>query len=266
MSPSAIYDIEETTRVSGLALRDDISRSNQERTGSECYIAIPTEDGSVPGNPRNDSGHDTSTAVADTPETREPPVPERIPYELWQPQLYGLHNQGWTILDLRSGDKNEIWQAISALLSDAKTFFATPETLKSAYGKGDSEEGWTKIGGEKEFITFRGLTSKYTPNNVGNSADKAWGLVFSLFYEILGDLAKAMKLEDDTALQRYCKSSLKLGLKNGASMIRIFRYENDTEFKVLAEGESDSFISNNDTVDSSIRARPRGKLKLIQHL
>jgi hypothetical protein len=249
-------------------LEDDIPRESKQRASFEAGPSNPYKVRSDPdaASPSAAGRNDSGAVVYPTP--REQPIPQAIPYEVWSPQTYGLHNQGWTVLDLLKGDANpprlesnhesvqdaieqsianprkyptsdaKIWPAIDDLFRDAKTFFAADEVYKSTYGKDDSEEGWTKISGEKEFITIRGMTSNYTPNDVRNAAVKAWEHVFELLYEVLDDLTIAMKLPYG-ALQRYCESSRTLGQINGASMIRIFRYEYNTQYQILAEPHRD---------------------------
>jgi hypothetical protein len=237
---------------------DGIPRESKQRASFEAGPANPY---STP----TDSG-----AVIVYPTPRVEPIPQPLPFELWDPHNHGLHNQGWTVLDFLKGDPNPprveggytsiqdainkfisnprkypggmpgadpgIWPAMDELFRAARIFFAASEGYKSLHGKGDSEEGWTKISGEKEFITIRGLSSKYTPSEVRNAAARAWKCVFELLYQVLDDLTLAMKI-NYRALQRFCESSRTLGQTNGASMIRIFRYDCNTPFQVLAEGE-----------------------------
>lgn len=205
---------------------------------------------------RNDSG------------AREQPIIKCLPYELWRPQIYGLHNQGWTILDFLgahaypepldfsfptlldavqfgylngppsapSNSRQDVYKAVTRLFKDSKIFFALETEYKMKYNKGDSEAGYTKIKGEKEFLTIRDPSSEVsTPGEVRWSAAEAWKEIFELMYETLGQLEVSLKLRPGS-LQRYCENARNLAHGDGSSMIRIFRYENDTEFKVLAEG------------------------------
>ncbi|KAE9992282.1 hypothetical protein EG327_009543 [Venturia inaequalis] len=198
-------------------------------------------------------------------------VIECLPYELWRPQIYGLHNQGWTILDflgahsyptplefpyptlldaVQYGHLNgplsnssklptNGYMAITKLFKDSKTFFALESDYKMSYNKGDSEAGYTKINGEKEFLTIRDPSSELsTPAEVRASAAEAWKQMYELMYETLAGLEISLKLQPGS-LQRYCENARSLGHADGSSMIRIFRYENDTEFKVLAEAHRD---------------------------
>ncbi|TID17992.1 hypothetical protein E2P81_ATG10961 [Venturia nashicola] len=208
---------------------------------------------------RNDSG------------TREPSVIKCLPYELWRPQIYGLHNQGWTILDLQGAHKcsapldlayptlfdavkhgclngppsvpakspPDVYTAITRLFKDSKTFFALPSEYKMKYSKGDPEAGYTKINGEKEFLTIRDPSSELsTPAEVRASTAEAWKEIYGLMYETLECLEVSLKLQPGS-LQRYCEKARDLGHVDGTSMIRIFRYENDVELKVLAEAHRD---------------------------
>lgn len=191
-----------------------------------------------------------------------------LPYELWRPQIYGLHNQGWTILDFLGAHSYPMplgfpyptlldavqyghlngplsnssklptngYMAITKLFKDSKTFFALESDYKMSYNKGDSEAGYTKINGEKEFLTIRDPSSELsTPAEVRASAAEAWKQMYELMHETLAGLEVSLKLQPGS-LQRYCENARSLGHADGSSMIRIFRYENDTEFKVLAEG------------------------------
>lgn len=130
----------------------------------------------------------------------------------------------------------DVYKAIARLFTDSKTFFALETDYKMNYNKGDSEAGYTKIQGEKEFLTIRDPSSELsTPAEVRSSAAEAWKEMFELMYETLAHLEVSLKLQPGS-LQRYCENARNLGHVDGSSMIRIFRYENDTEFKVLAEG------------------------------
>ncbi|QDS77593.1 hypothetical protein FKW77_001815 [Venturia effusa] len=195
---------------------------------------------------RNDSG------------VREQPTIKCLPYELWRPQIYGLHNQGWTILDLLGpytystplelsysslkdatpygylgGPSSDsvspppnVYAAITRLFKDSKTFFALDSDYKLKYNKGDSEAGYTKI------------NELSTPAEVRSSAAEAWREMYELMSETLASLEVSLKLQPGS-LQRYCENARNLGHVDGSCMIRIFRYENDTEFKVLAEAHRD---------------------------
>lgn len=198
----------------------------------------------------------------------ELPAIKCLPYEIYRPQIYGLCNQGWTILDLLGCETHvsplnfsyktlldalkgnalghsrpwkstkKILPLVEKLITCSTTFFDdAPDSSKRIYDKGDSEEGWTKIDGEKEFLTIRGLTGR-TPEQVSKPAADAWeeGL-WPFFFDVLRHLEAAMQLREG-ALTRYILSSRKLDDENSYSMIRIFRYDNDVEFKRLAEGQS----------------------------
>lgn len=128
------------------------------------------------------------------------------------------------------------WPALESLFDASKAFFALPSTIKEQYATGGidgSEEGYSSIKGEKEFITLRRNDAKHCPEVLKTSVENAWESVFRVLNEGLRGVETELDLPA-TSLTRFAEPCLKMDERARATMIRLFRYEND-EAKVVAE-------------------------------
>lgn len=154
-----------------------------------------------------------STATTTTPITRPSP-----------PQTHPLH------------------AAATSLFAAAETFFELPTSEKSHYKTPlNSEEGWSHIAGEKEFITLRTLAN--TPDVLRSPAQTYWNLMGAHLDCTLGRISTSLALPDapDAGLRQFvgpCKEMPAAEADKTATMLRIFRYEGD-EAKVVAEPHAD---------------------------
>lgn len=161
-----------------------------------------------------------------------------------------LRPQGWSVLNLAEHphftfgpDRSykeypHVWPALEELFKASKAFFALPQASKEQFSlnKGDgSEEGFLSIKGEKEFITLRRNDSDHCPDVLKDAVEKAWETVFSMLNEGLKGVENDLNLPL-SSLSRFAQPCLKMDHQARATMMRLFRYEND-EAKVVAERE-----------------------------
>ena len=128
-------------------------------------------------------------------------------------------------------------KSIDNLFAASKHFFSLPETYKTKFlTKFGSEEGWSSIPGEKEFITLRTLDK--VPEELREAAIDAWTRVFGgLLNQTLSGIEQSLEM-DPTALTRFAEPCSNLDNDKRATMLRLFRYEG-WEDKIVAEPHND---------------------------
>lgn len=170
--------------------------------------------------PNHGRAHDEH--VADTSEDFPPPLrpvtfPKIIPYH-----QSALSNQGWSTITYEN-TTDKLYEASQALFQASQAFFNLPisykETFKTEVG---SEEGWSRIEGEKELITLRCLEN--TPKELKDAAAAYWAEAGALLDDILGRIAQSLGLPAE-ALTAYSTPCAKLPIQKTATMLRLFRYE-----------------------------------------
>jgi len=133
-------------------------------------------------------------------------------------------------------------QASAALFEASQQFFDLPSSEKQKWKtRLGSEEGWSSIPGEKEFITLRTLS--YTPDVLKEPAKRYWDLMGTYLDSCLGRISTSLGLPDheDRGLRVFvgpCKSLGQEEEHKTATMLRLFRYEGWEE-KVVAEPHAD---------------------------
>lgn len=175
------------------------------------------------------SGSSTTSSTALLP----PLIPKSLPnvLPLHQP---ALATQGWTTVTYPTPNE-PLLQASQALFDASKTFFALPASYKEGFRtKIGSEEGWSHVEGEKEFITLRSIS--HTPDALKDAATVYWREAGALLTEILGRVAESLGLQAD-ALTRFSEPCKELGVLRTATMLRLFRYEgfSGQESKIVAQ-------------------------------
>ena len=95
---------------------------------------------------------------ADVPYSLPPLKVVNLPLVLPEHQ-FALADQGWTKITYQTPvEKDALYGSAQALLQASKSFFNLPTAQKHAFKtKEGSEEGWSFVEGEKEFITLRSL-------------------------------------------------------------------------------------------------------------
>ena len=161
-------------------------------------------------------------------------LPKITPYH--QP---ALAEQGWsTITYAEPRESDKLYSASQALLQASKEFFAFPSEEKEVYRtQQGSEEGWSRVEGEKEMITLRSCDN--TPEVLKSAAETYWAEAAGLLNEILGRVAESLGLPAEK-LTRYSEPCTELRSERTATMLRLFRYEGfeGRESKTVAEGWS----------------------------
>jgi isopenicillin N synthase-like dioxygenase len=178
------------------------------------------------------SNSNASSSTAILPPLRPTTLPRVLP--LHQP---ALASQGWTTITYPAPN-DPLLEASQALFRASKAFFALPSSYKEGFRtKIGSEEGWSRVEGEKEFITLRGLSN--TPDELKDAATAYWKEAGGLLNEILGRVAESLGMEAD-ALTRFSEPCKELQVLRTATMLRLFRYEgfSEQESKIVAQGIS----------------------------
>jgi hypothetical protein len=160
-----------------------------------------------------------------------------------------LRPQGWGVLNLAthphytygSDRTHELypsaWPALEGLFQASRAFFAQPEAEKAKYlTKDGSEEGYASIKGEKEFITLRRNDIDHCPAVLQKTVQDAWEAVFHVLNEGMRGVEIELGLPAGS-LTRFAEPCLKMDARARATMLRLFRYEND-EAKTVAERKS----------------------------
>jgi isopenicillin N synthase-like dioxygenase len=153
-----------------------------------------------------------------------------VPLPLVLPEhRYSFAVQGWTTLTLSPPTDPRgpaLRASLQALFAASRLFFDKPAEYKARFASsregGGSEEGWSCIPGEKEFVTLRALGE--TPPELRAAAAEAWARVGGVLHEALGEAARGLGLEAD-ALQRFSAPCVRLKEARTASLMRLFRYE-----------------------------------------
>jgi hypothetical protein len=181
-------------------------------------------------------------------ENRPPIVPSPLPLVLPQHQ-HTLPTLGWTTItfpkpeesttDHHAPGAHPLQTAYESLFAASRAFFNLPDSTKAQWKhKLGSEEGWSSIPGEKEFITLRSL--EYCPDILRDPAKRYWDLMGAYLESSLGRISTSLAMPD-ASLTRFvgpCNTMQPTdGLKT-ATMLRLFRYES-WDPKVVAEPHSD---------------------------
>ncbi|KAH9223693.1 hypothetical protein DL95DRAFT_324510 [Leptodontidium sp. 2 PMI_412] len=150
-----------------------------------------------------------------------------------------LSEQGWTTIGLDEKPTDALYDSYHDLLRASQAFFDLPDDYKQTFKtRHGSEEGWSRVEGEKEFITLR--TIQNTPDELKEAASKYWAEAGGLLNETLGRVAGSLDLPAQ-ALTVYSEPCATLGDEETATMLRLFRYEGfeGKESKVVAEAHAD---------------------------
>lgn len=214
---------------------------------------------------------ETSTTTSEDQKANADQKPQRVPqYDPSLPPLlpiqfthvlpshhYNLADQGWTTitfptipttsttssLSTSPPDLDPLQSALSDLFTASQTFFNQPEDYKSSFSaknaaiKDGSEEGFSSIPGEKQFITLRRDDASHCPSELRDSASKVWSLAGNLLNSMLGQIAASLDL-DSKFFTKFSEPCLRLDEIKRGTMLRLFRYEN-TDPKVVAEAHAD---------------------------
>lgn len=186
--------------------------------------------------------------VATRPTLLNSPLPLVLPEH-----QQALSNLGWTTITFpqqqlvhnsSNPGPHPLQSAYVDLLSAAQAFFAQPaeEKLRWKHKLG-SEEGWSSIPGEKEFITLR--TLDYCPEMLHTPAKRYWDLMGGYLEDSLGRIAVSLNINEPhdatKGLKKFvgpCGTMQQSDQQKTATMLRLFRYEG-WEAKEVAEAHAD---------------------------
>ncbi|KAH6642147.1 hypothetical protein C7974DRAFT_384925 [Boeremia exigua] len=185
-------------------------------------------------------------------DTRPPLINSPLPLVLPEHQQ-ALSNLGWTTVTFPQPDPSgypslsgphPLQTAYEALFAASQAFFAQPAAEKAQWKhRLGSEEGWSSIPGEKEFITLR--TLEYCPEILREPAKRYWDLMGAYLEDSLGRIAVSLDLPEPhdatKGLKRFvgpCGKMQQREDQKTASMLRLFRYEG-WEAKEVAEPHAD---------------------------
>lgn len=208
---------------------------------------------------KHEPQHESQQQQHDQQDTRPPLIHAPVPLVLPQHQQ-ALTKLGWTTISFPN-DASEhastnsvssapapapgahpLQAAYEALFAASQTFFALPDSEKAQWKhRLGSEEGWSKIPGEKEFITLRSLA--YCPDVLRAPAQRYWALMGQHCASTLGRMSIALGLPDaeNEGLRQFvgpCARMPETEDGKTATMLRLFRYEG-WEAKVVAEPHAD---------------------------
>ena len=193
--------------------------------------------GHSPGNIGRTQTHDQHVQNKDE-EFLPPLKPVTFPKILSYHQ-YALSDHGWSTVTFDTL-ADRLYVASKTLFEASQAFFNLPQSYKEIFRTEiGSEEGWSRIEGEKELITLRCLGN--TPKELKDAASKYWVEAGGLLNEILGRISESLGLPAE-ALTQYSEPCAKLSVDKTATMLRLFRYEGfeGNESKTVAERESNS--------------------------
>jgi isopenicillin N synthase-like dioxygenase len=180
-------------------------------------------------------------------ETRPPLIPSPLPLVLPEHQQI-LPNLGWTTITFPQPSTppspsdppgpHPLQLAYESLFQASQAFFNLSADQKNQWKhKLGSEEGWSSIPGEKEFITLR--TLEYCPDILRESAKRYWDLMGAYLEGALGRIGTSLALGDEiTRFIGPCGTMQDTDAQKTATMLRLFRYEG-WDAKVVAEPHSD---------------------------
>jgi len=210
-----------------------------------------------------DASRMSKTATSNLSRDSRPPLATSpLPFVLPEHQ-HTLSTLGWTTLSFPSSARQDaptndaaitappgphlpttfpLQQAYEQLLSASQAFFAQADGEKQRWKHTlRSEEGWSKIPGEKEFITLR--TLDYCPELLRQPAKRYWDLMGAHLSTTLGRISTTLHLPDEESggLRKFvgpCGSMQAADARKTATMLRLFRYET-WEAKEVAEPHAD---------------------------
>jgi hypothetical protein len=171
------------------------------------------------------------------PVTSAPSLPPLKPLDLPKILLehqFALSDQGWSTITY-DGPNDSLYNSSEALFKAGKAFFDRPASYKEGFKTANgSEEGWSRVEGEKEFITLRTLDN--TPDEFKVAASAYWRIAGGYLNQLLGYIARSLGLPPE-ALTVFSEPCIELGSMRTATMLRIFRYEGfeGQESKIVAE-------------------------------
>ena len=194
-------------------------------------------------------------AAPTSPPPRTPLLPYKtnLPYTI---NLDQLATHGWLSLPMTNSSSDPLYSAFYALFSSSASFLGLPEEEKSKYAKRDarayqgSEEGYSKVPGEKCMITLRKASTTPDEFELRERSSKAWEASARMMRDVLSAIEESLGM-DEGVLVRTMGPRLEMpkeGEDSVATLLRMFRYDRPTseggsrtpvEPRVVAEAHRD---------------------------
>jgi len=145
--------------------------------------------------------------------------------------VHSLSTQGFTTFPI--SDRPSLHDAASALFNLSRAFFAQPQPEKEAFGIQDanvqgSEEGWSRVVGEKELLTLRRLGNTCPPS-IEETGKKLWHECGQLMQEMTRAIEISLAMNPG-ALNGIVGPECELPTEQRVeTLLRMFRYERRDE-------------------------------------
>ncbi|KAL5518436.1 hypothetical protein ACEPAH_118 [Sanghuangporus vaninii] len=169
------------------------------------------------------------------------PPPKQLSRPLLKPStalsypidLEKLSTQGWVSLPINNSESDPLYEAFSALFESSAQFFDLPEEERMKYRvaprkeTNTSEEGYSRVEGEKCLITLRRAQTAPTEFELRERAGKAWRASAGVMRDVLQAIEESLGMSTG-ALVRTSEKQLELpgeGEGNVATLMRMFRYD-----------------------------------------
>ena len=185
--------------------------------------------------------HDQVINTYAPPPGPPPGYPHLVNFPFLSPdQLPTLYSQGWARVLLPSD--HPLLSAAAKLFSASRDFFAMPLEHKEQFHLSkleqeermqSSEEGWSRVEGEKEMLTVRRMKPLCPPELVSDAQD-LWNECGSFMQLMMASIERSLNLPKgafDSLVNEECV--LPKG-KRHETLLRMFRYERAEEAKLVA--------------------------------
>ncbi|KAF7969737.1 hypothetical protein HWV62_28493 [Athelia sp. TMB] len=159
-------------------------------------------------------------------------------------QVYTLYSQGYARVQLPQ--EHPLLVAASTLFSTSRNFFAQPLAHKEQFHPSrihanvsqSSEEGWSRVEGEKEMFTARRIGT-LCPPEVADDVRIAWAECGKYMQEVMHAIAASLGLPPG-AFDHLVAGECVLPVDTiHESLLRMFRYERTSEARLVATHHRD---------------------------
>ena len=199
-----------------------------------------------PPPPARDPVVDKKTKSYLPPPGPPPGFPHLVVFPFLSPdQLPTLYSQGWARVSLPSD--HPLLSAAVKLFSASHNFFAMPLEHKEQFhlsklgeeeSMQSSEEGWSRVAGEKEMLTVRRMKPLCPPDLVPDAQD-LWNECGSFMQLMMASMEQSLNLPKgafDSLVKEECVPPKE---KRHETLLRMFRYERAEEAKLVAAHHRD---------------------------
>ncbi|KAL5535009.1 hypothetical protein ACEPAF_3100 [Sanghuangporus sanghuang] len=179
--------------------------------------------------------------------------------------LEKLSTQGWASLPISDSESDPLYEAFSALFESSAQFFDLPEEERMKYRvaprteTNTSEEGYSRVEGEKCLITLRRVQTTPTEFELRERAERAWRASAGVMRDALRAIEESLGMNPG-ALARTSEKQLELpreGEGNVATLMRMFRYDRPTPPVSPADAPSEDGHANSTPSSNGTESRSR---------